>query len=666
MKTLLAGRSLLVLAAFTVANFAQAQFQNPTQEELKMTADPKAPGAAALYLNVEETADDPLHFHSVHERIKILTEKGKELATVEIPYVRGNRKIADIKGRTIHADGTIVPLAVKPEDLMVEKNGEMEIGKKVFTLPSAEVGSILEYYYQEQYDENHFSSPFWEIQRPYPVVKAHYVFTPFKAFQPGIQNQTSSYLTDEHGYPVNKLMWWTVLPKGVNVDRDMMGHFSVDVENIPAEPHEEWMPPQHSFRSKVLFYYTSAHSTPDFWSQEEKFWSKDVEHFSEPSKAIQEAVSGIVLPTDSEMEKAKKLYKAVQALDNTDFSRKKGTTELKDLKQKEVKRADEVWAQKSGSGEQIAMLYLAMARAAGLHAYAMDVANREDSIFDPNYLYMGQLDQRVIGLSIGGKELVTDPGQKMCPFLMLHWKHAAASGMRQSSDSNFLVNLPEQGYLENKLIRLGEINVDEQGGMTGTLQFNLSGQQALYWRQKALRNDMVEVKKSFDEWLVDQVPEGVEAHVDHFVAMDDPDAVLIAMINAKGTPGAATAKRVMLPGLFFATRSGHPFVNSENRQTPVDMHYPDQVTDQVTYHLPDGMSVEGAPRDDKFGWPQHAAFTVRTAQAPGKITVARQLSRAFTFATAAEYQDLRGFYQKIASADQQQIVLTRTVAEKGN
>jgi hypothetical protein len=281
-------------------------------------------------------------------------------------------------------------------------------------------------------------------------------------------------------------------------------------------------------------------------------------------------------------------------------------------------------------------------------------------------LYAEQLDQRVIGLSIGGKELVTDPGEKMCPFLMLHWKHAAASGMRQSSDTNFLVNLPEQGYLENKLIRTGEINVDEQGGMTGTLQFILSGQEALRWRQMALRNDIDEVKKSFDEWLADQVPEGVEAHVDHFVGIDTPEANLIAMIKTQGTPGAATAKRVMLPGLFFATRSGHPFTKEENRQTTVDMHYPTQVTDQVTYNLPAGLNAEGLPKDDKFTWPQHAAFTIKTMQAPDKITVVRQLSRAFTFANASEYQDLRGFYQKVATADQQQIVLTRAANEKGN
>ena len=92
-----------------------AQFQQPTDEELQMTADPKAPGAAAVYLFIRQTTDDELHFKTYYARIKVLEEKGKELATVEIPYERGNFKVTDIKGRTIHPDGTVIPLSGKPE-----------------------------------------------------------------------------------------------------------------------------------------------------------------------------------------------------------------------------------------------------------------------------------------------------------------------------------------------------------------------------------------------------------------------------------------------------------------------------------------------------------------------------------------------------------------------
>lgn len=186
--------STLLSMAFTAPALLHAQFQEPTKEELQMTSDPKAPGAAAVYLNIEEITDDPLHHHSFYARIKVLQEKGKELATVEIPYQRGSFKVTFIQGRTIHPDGTVIPLTGKPEDLLAAKSADKQIGRMVFNLPSVEVGSILEYRYRLEYDDNHFSSPSWQIQRPYFVHKAHYAFTPFKAFLNGKQNATSDYL----------------------------------------------------------------------------------------------------------------------------------------------------------------------------------------------------------------------------------------------------------------------------------------------------------------------------------------------------------------------------------------------------------------------------------------------------------------------------------------
>jgi len=93
-------RSTVLLLALASPAILFAQFQQPTPDELKMTADPKAPGAAAVYLNVEEVANDPLHFQSFYARIKVLSEKGKELATVEVPYLQRNFQITDIKART--------------------------------------------------------------------------------------------------------------------------------------------------------------------------------------------------------------------------------------------------------------------------------------------------------------------------------------------------------------------------------------------------------------------------------------------------------------------------------------------------------------------------------------------------------------------------------------
>ncbi len=203
----------LIFAALSPA-LVRAQFQQPTDEELKMTSDPKAQGAAAVYLNISDVANDPMHYQSHYVRIKVLTEKGKDLSKIEVPYVKGNWKITDIKGRTIHSDGTIIPLNVKPEDLLNEKSGELQFRKMVFTLPSVEVGSILEYTYTIRYDDNEFSSPIWDIQGDYFIHSGHYQFTPFKAFMPNgtPDTSTSMYLEDERGRVVNSLSGGTVCP----------------------------------------------------------------------------------------------------------------------------------------------------------------------------------------------------------------------------------------------------------------------------------------------------------------------------------------------------------------------------------------------------------------------------------------------------------------------
>jgi hypothetical protein len=654
---------ILVLA---VSSLLHAQFHEPTPDELKMSDDPKAPGAAAVYLNFDEIVNDPLHYQSYYARIKVLQEKGKELATVELPYFRGNRQITNIKGRTIHADGTVIPLEVKPEDLLIAKSGDKQFARKVFTLPSVEVGSILEYSYDIRYDDNTYSSPYWELQHDFFVHKAHYAFTPFPAFQKGEAAQTSLYMTDEHGKKINSMLWWSILPPGVQVKDDASGRFSLDVTDMPPTPREDWMPPIESFLYKVRFYYISSFSGTDFWESEAKSWSKDVDHFAEPTKPIQDAVAGIIAPGDTDLVKAKKLYKAVQALDNTDFSRKKGEAELKQLGLHVAKRAEDTWSQKSGSREDIALLYLAMLRAAGLTAYDMKVVNRDQGTFATGFYNFNQLDDDIVILSLGGKDIVLDPGEKMCPFQTVSWKHTGAGGVRQSAAGRSLAVSPLQPYAANTLSRSGDINFDDHGAATGYFRFLMSGQRAMHWRQDVLEHGLDETKKRFDEWLATITPDGMEAHLDHFLSLDDLDADLMAVVKAKGTLGAATARRLLLPSAFFETRGSHPFVDQEKRIEPVDMHYAELIDDDVTYHLPPGMAVEGAPQDAKIPWEGHAILSIKTETDAGDVTITRQLARGFTFAKPEEYQDLRAFYQKVAAADQQQLVLTASPASKGN
>jgi hypothetical protein len=213
---------------------------------------------------------------------------------------------------------------------------------------------------------------------------------------------------------------------------------------------------------------------------------------------------------------------------------------------------------------------------------------------------------------------------------------------------------------------VANLELDANGVVNGTVRVIMTGPDALRWRQQALENDPEEIKKQFNESFRDQVPEGVQAEFDHFLGLDDPAINLIGFVKLTGTLGSATGKRFFLPGLFFDSRGSHPFVAQDKRIAPIDVHYADLIQDDVTYNLPPGFTVESAPQSTNLTWPDHAALKIRSAAKDGSVEVACALIHNYAMLDQKNYQDLHDFYLKAANADQQQIVLTRAPAAKGN
>jgi len=649
-----------LLLPFLIASpiLVSAQFQQPTSEELKMTADPKAPGASAVYLYREETTDDSLHFHSMYERIKVLTEKGKELATIRVPYEHGADKVTDIQGRTIHADGTVIPLTAKPSDLMDVKTKGFQINTVVFTLPSVEVGSILEYKLQIRYSDDTVSSPAWEIQQPYFVHKAHYFFKP--------EMSGGRYITNSRGDTLSQLMYAGFMDPNAKVVRDVKGAYALDPSDIPAAPDEDWMPPVNTLKWRINFYYTYAHTGTEFWESESKRWAKSAEEFTKPDGPLKKAAADMVAPGDTDAQKAAKIYAAVMKLNNTDFSRKKSEAERKKEKLKDIHSAEDVWKQQGGSADEIALLYVGLARAAGLKVWPMQVVNRSRAIFDNGYLAISQLDDYIAIVLLDGKEVYLDPGQKMCPFGAMNWKHTLASGFRLSDKGAVMATTPSIMYKDSVVHRVANLTIGEDGSVKGTVRFVMSGPEALHWRQQALENDEEEVKKQFNESIRESFPEGVLADFDHFLALGDSSANLIGIGNVTGGLGTMTGKHFFLPGLFFEARSKHPFVAQDKRTIPVDVHYPKAEQDEVTYVLPPGFSVESLPKAANASWPDHALLKINAGAKDSDVKVVRTLAYNFTILDPKEYAALHDFYQKVSEADQQQVVLTRAPQAKGN
>jgi hypothetical protein len=648
----------VVLGAFALPLMARAQFEDATPDELKMTADPQAPGAAAVYLYREEFVDDYTHTFGYYFRIKVLTEKGKELATVHMPYVHGVDSVVDIQGRTIHADGSILLLTAKPSDLMDIKAGAFQINNVVFTLPDVETGSILEYRIKFSAPAWRVSEPSWEVQSAYFTHKVHFLFHP--SMDAGL------YLPDGKGGSLDRLMTASRLGPNATVAFDKQKHiYTLDLADVPPVPDEDWMPPLNTLRWRVEFYYTNAKTGPQFWADMGKDWAQTVEEFTNPNGGIKKAAAQLVDASDTDEQKARKIYAAVQKMDNTVFSRKKSEAERKKEKIKEIHKAEDVWKQQSGSDDEITLLYVSLARAAGLKAHAVQVVDRDRAMFDAQKLTAKQLDDYIVMIEIDGKEVYLDPGQKMCPFGTLHWKHTLASGFGLKDKTTMSVLTPPASYKNDMVQRFADLDIDAGGGVKGTVRYTMAGPDALYWRQLTLENDQDEVKKRFKESLDDAFPDGVTPEFDHFDGLDDANANLVAVMKVSGNMGASTGKHFFLPGNFFESRAKHPFVAEDKRSTPIDVHYPKIVQDDVTYHLPSGLTLESTPQGLTASWPEHALLKISSQTTAGTVNVKRTLAYNYTILDPAVYPTLHDFYQKVAAADQQQLVLTRAPAAAG-
>ena len=114
--------------------------------DLKMTSEPKAPGAPAIFLYRQVDRDDKGTASTEYNylRIKILTEEGRKYANVEIPFDKGEYKVRGIRARTIRPHGTIVNYEGKIFENTIVKSKTLKYLAKTFSMPEASVGSIIE------------------------------------------------------------------------------------------------------------------------------------------------------------------------------------------------------------------------------------------------------------------------------------------------------------------------------------------------------------------------------------------------------------------------------------------------------------------------------------------------------------------------------------------
>jgi hypothetical protein len=621
-------------------------FQPVPPDELKMTSEPKAPGAPAIILFRQVDRDD--RGHTAHEdvyfRIKILSEEGRKNADIEIPFFKADGKIVGIHARTIEPDGTIVNFSGKVFDKSIVKARGVKYMAKTFTLPDVQVGSILEYYYTTDLSENFVFDSHWILSNELFTKHAKFSLKPY----------TSDYI------PIGVRWTWNKLPAGATPPAEAPNHVvNLEASDIPAFQTEDYMPPENEMKSRVDFIYSedTFEKDPDkYWKKVGKKRNDQLESFIGKRKAMDQAVAEIVSSGDSPEVKLQKIYSRVQQIRNTSYEVEKTEQEQKRNKEKDPTNVETIWKKQYGNGAELTWLFLALARAAGFEASGMWLADRSNYFFVTQSMDGRRLDANVVVVKLNGKDVFLDPGAAFTPFGMLPWIETAVKGLKLDKDGGTWLETALPAASDSEIQRKAQLKLGETGDLEGKLTVTYTGLEASHRRVEERLADEAARKTFLEDEVKEAIPAACDLELTNQPDWKSSSTPLVAEYTLK-VPGwvSGAGRRALLPVGLFAAREKHLFDHAD-RVHPIYFQYPFQRIDDVSIDLPLGWQITTVPKSQKLDV-KAISYALEANNDKGTLHLSRVLDVDIVLLPSNTYATLRKVFQIVRTGDEEQVIL---------
>ena len=616
-----------------------------SQEELDLRGIPEEPGASAVLLRRENHRNDNEGTDTSYFRIKILTDAGKKYADVGIPFVKDVLNVETLEARTIRPDGSVVPFSGQVYEKTVVKYRRLSILAKTFTFPEVQAGSIIEYRYALRWAQLGWLIPTrWDVQHELFTLRAHF---------------TVKYSR------VMPYSFISYLPAGRKVQEMEGGGVELRVENVPAFPVEEYMPPADSLKYRVNFFYTGRGLTSpnDFWFNYGKRWTENVERYLQADKKLKQEAERLTVGGSSPEAKLRTLYRRAQQVRNLTFEESSTVEEQKREKRKPREKVGDVLELGYGTSQEVTLLFVALARAAGFQASYVAVPPRDQVVFERQYLDARQVNDEVALVMVGTEERFFDPGTPLCPFGDLAWEKVGVEAMRLENNWGRFILIPLPKPAEATVQRKGRFRLDPDGGLRGHLEVEYKGREALERRLEARWEDETERRQKLEEEIRHGLPAGSEAKLIESGSWEESDQPLRAKFELHiQSLGAPTGRRLLLPLGVLHTERVNPFEPAK-RVHPIQFPYPYEHVDEIVVEIPEGFELEGLPeprnRNSVFG-----SYEIRAELDGGFVHITRGMSVAGIRYPNTSYAALRDFFSAVRAGDTEQMVL-RAVAHVG-
>ncbi len=649
--TTLYGVIILIVALAVSPRVSRADDWLPIPpEDLALKDNPKQPGADAMILYrqvVVDASKATISGDSEEEyyRIKVFTQEGTKEGHVEIEFHKQLTSVTYVVGRTIRPDGSIVKFDGQVLETTVEKGNGSKVLAKTFTLPDVQPGCIIEYKYSLQGQPERVLDWGWRVSQSMYTREAQFSYIPYMGYGSGLRPMIRRNMLSADAIP----------------QAQANGSYLMVVHDVPGIVEESLMPPARPLEARVEFYYqdpdapASSDSSDKYWNHYGKKWDDELERFIDKKKALEQELSKIVSPSDAPEVKLRKIYARVQQIRNLDMEDEKMAKENKDENLKPNSNVEDVLSHSYAHNTQISYLFIGLARAAGFDATEVYIAPRSTELFLPKANNVEQLTDELVWVHAGSQDYYVDPAAHYFPFGLLPWYETSTSGIRVDKRGATIVNTPDPVSSDATLVRNADLEVQENGEISGTVQVDFTGQRAALIREENRKEDETGRTRFFEDAIKGWLPAGSAFEISKIANWENTDQP----IHVEGTlkiPSFTTSaqQRMLMPLEVFQMSQMKEFA-TEKRVNIVYFHFPYEEIDDVKLRFPAGYKAEGVPPARNVNLGAVSCEIAATAQG-NSVEIKRHLVEKNLIFTKDEYPVVRRFFGTVKTNDNAQMV----------
>jgi hypothetical protein len=636
----------LAIACIVNAQKSPIKFGDIPMDDLKMAQYPQDTTAEAVILEdfghayITVTAVQATLQFERHVRIKILKKEGLSWANAAIRVFHNGsdeERISNLKAASYTlADGKLVETKMEKSSTFKERINKYFNNVK-FTIPNAQVGSVIEYAYTIHSD---FLSNFpnWRFQYSIPTRHTEYwasipnVFI-FEKYMQGYVSVTDYQVRDQNSASLPaKVHHWTM-------------------KDVPAFKPEPFMTCEDDFFSKINF----ALAYIDLPNQPTKevmgTWEKLNADLLE-SEDFGRAIERTAFLKDKALELTAGITEPQKKLEAIHTYVKKNI-EWDGEKDYLLGNPKKIMEEKKGTSGDINIIMASMLQKVGFDVDMVLLSTRDHGFIREQFPMRRQFNYVVCGVNVDGKRHLLDATEPLLPYNVLPERCLNGRGFVVSATkSGWTPIVP--GAKERHVVN-SEFTLTEDGELKGQVTQVHEGYGAYEARQALKKHGEKDYVKNYSarqHWAVEKSE--LTGHQE--INMPAREVLTVSI----GDHAVVAGDVIYLSPFVQGQLTENPF-RSETREYPIDFGTPREKVIMTKIKLPPGYQIEEPPANKVIALPGNAArymFSF-TKVSPTEVMCVSNFQISRNLFSQEEYVNLREFYNQVVAKQAEQITIKK-------